>query len=114
MVRARRIKLRRALAERHLAQADTLGDLARAIGIPPPVLTQTVARLNGFATTGVDEDFDKGGGTYRHTSGLSNTGPIRASVLSSNCHSTLSPSFPATSARAAASDQRVRAAAAGG
>jgi FAD binding domain-containing protein len=69
-VRPRRINLRQALADGYVVQADTLEALARAIGIPPPVLMQTVARHNGFAATGVDEDFGKGADAYQQNLGV--------------------------------------------
>jgi 3-oxosteroid 1-dehydrogenase len=45
-------------------RADTLDALAEKIGVPPAALRQTVERFNGFARSGVDEDFHRGESTY--------------------------------------------------
>ncbi|WAP51313.1 FAD-binding protein [Arthrobacter sp. ATA002] len=45
-------------------QAETVGELAELTGLPPAALTDTVARFNGFAESGVDEDFHRGEDPY--------------------------------------------------
>jgi succinate dehydrogenase/fumarate reductase flavoprotein subunit len=69
MVRPRRINLRGALADGYVRKADTLAALAQAIGVAPEALAKTVARHNGFARTGVDEDFGKGSDAYQQNVG---------------------------------------------
>ena len=45
-------------------RADTLPELARAIGVHEDNLVATVERFNGFARSGIDEDFGRGGSAY--------------------------------------------------
>lgn len=45
-------------------RADSLPELAGAIGVPADELVATVDRFNGFCATGVDEDFGRGQDEY--------------------------------------------------
>jgi 3-oxosteroid 1-dehydrogenase len=47
-----------------LVQADTIAELAVALGMEPARLRATVDRFNRFAASGVDEDFGRGRTAY--------------------------------------------------
>ena len=47
-----------------IVKAGSIGELAEQIGIPAATLDATVQRFNGFAATGVDEDFGRGKSKY--------------------------------------------------
>lgn len=56
-------------------KADTLEGLAAEIGVDPNGLQQTVERFNGFANTGNDLDFQRGGNEFDRYYGDSNVKP---------------------------------------
>jgi hypothetical protein len=57
------------LADGYLTQADTLGDLAQKLGIDSAGLKASVARVNAYAETGVDPDFQRGVTAYQQNIG---------------------------------------------
>jgi succinate dehydrogenase/fumarate reductase flavoprotein subunit len=75
MVRPRRLNLRRSVADGYVVRADSLGDLAARLRIPPAALAATVARHNTFAASGIDEDFGKGSDAYQSNLGDPAHGP---------------------------------------
>ncbi|BDM64408.1 3-oxosteroid 1-dehydrogenase [Shewanella sp. NFH-SH190041] len=56
-------------------KADSLAALADKIGIDAAGLAETVERVNGFAQTGVDEDFGRGGNVFDCYYGDTNVKP---------------------------------------
>jgi len=59
----------------YLTRAPTLVDLAERLGIDSAALQVTVARMNRFAHSGIDEDFQRGSTAYQRNLGDSTVGP---------------------------------------
>lgn len=70
-----RAALQRYIRDGYLYQADTLAGLAAQIGVDAAGLESTVQRYNGFAATGVDEDFHKGELLFGQVAGDPDHGP---------------------------------------
>jgi succinate dehydrogenase/fumarate reductase flavoprotein subunit len=70
-----RAALRRYIKDGYLYEAETLTGLAAQIGVDPAGLESTVQRYNGFAATGVDEDFHKGELLFGQVAGDPDHGP---------------------------------------
>jgi succinate dehydrogenase/fumarate reductase flavoprotein subunit len=59
----------------YLLKADSIGDLARLIGVGEQVLEETVERYNAGAVAGADPDFGKGSNSYNRSMGDAAHGP---------------------------------------
>jgi hypothetical protein len=58
-----------AVADGYLIGGDTIEQLAQRLNIDPDNLHETVDRMNGFAQTGRDLDFDRGSTVYQNHNG---------------------------------------------
>ena len=63
------------IADGYLKTAGSLPALAAQLGIDGDGLAETVARMNGFAETGVDSDFHRGETVYECANGDASHGP---------------------------------------
>lgn len=68
-------RLRKAWLNSVYYKADSLDELAGQIGVDAAGLRATVERVNGFARSGTDEDFDRGGNVFDRYYGDSNVSP---------------------------------------
>ena len=75
MIRPLTLRLGCHTANGYLRRAHTIEALARDIGVDPGGLAETVQRHNGYARTGVDPEFGKGGNPYDAANGDAAHGP---------------------------------------
>lgn len=69
LIRPRTPSLRKYVASGYLREAATVPGLAATIDVPSRALVDTVERYNGFAVTGIDEEFHKGENAYDRAGG---------------------------------------------
>lgn len=50
--------------DHYVFKADTIEELAKKIHVPVEALAQTVTNMNGYATSGLDSEFGRGGNIY--------------------------------------------------
>lgn len=62
------------LADGYLTQADSLEELAKKLGINAAGLSASVKKLNSYAETGIDPDFQRGVTAYAQNMGDTNRG----------------------------------------
>ena len=55
--------------EGYLTKGESVADLAQKIGADPQVLANTIADMNRFAETGIDEQFGRGSTAYHRANG---------------------------------------------
>lgn len=70
-----RMKPKKAVAEGKMFAADTVGELARQIGVEPEGLMATIRSYNDMCEKGVDAEFSKGGNAYDRFFGDPAVGP---------------------------------------
>ncbi|MEP3561810.1 MAG: FAD-binding protein [Marinobacter sp.] len=68
-------RLRKEWLNKLYFKADTLDELASQIGVDAAGLQETVGKMNHYAETGVDEEFDRGGNAFDRYYGDSNVAP---------------------------------------
>ena len=86
-----------------IVKADTLEELAAKTGLPAEALAATVERFNGFARTGIDEDFSAARARTTAITGIRPTSRIPTSARSAMRRTTRPRWCRATSAPRAAS-----------
>ena len=69
MVRPNGMGLSAALADGYVTEGRTLAALAEKLGIPDDRLQQTVNRVNGYASSGIDPEFGRGSTLYQRANG---------------------------------------------
>jgi succinate dehydrogenase/fumarate reductase flavoprotein subunit len=75
LIRPRTPSVAKLVASGYLREGATIAALAEAIGVPPAALQASVERVNGFAQTGQDADFGKGGTIYDRSNGDPDVAP---------------------------------------
>jgi 3-oxosteroid 1-dehydrogenase len=75
LIRPHTPSLRKYVASGYLQQGGTIAELAGRAGIRQDALVATVERYNGFAASGVDSEFGKGGNIYDRSNGDPNVSP---------------------------------------
>ena len=75
MVRMGTRNLKPFITDGYLVEAQSLAELARKLELDAAALAETVARLNRYATTGVDTEFGRGSTDYHRVNGDPNHKP---------------------------------------